>query len=762
VAEPGRLVEFQVRAGGHERPYLSYPDYVSVRDRVGALAEVCLTCNAYLSVRLPGGEEVTKGSVVSPNFFDLLGRPARLGATFHASLAGTPDARPGVVLSHGFWRDALRGDPSVVGGTLRIGGHDFAVLGVMPESFTGVRVGFAPALWIPVGPALRHASASTADSLERRDAYSLKTFARLAPGATLGRVNEELNRSAADPKGDNPHTFRALPLFTLPADQRTLAYPVAGLLMGVVGVVLLIACSSVSALLLVRSVARRREIAVRLALGASRGRLVRQLLTESVLLALAAGGVALLLSLWTLDLLAALVHFPGDPMYPALDLSPDWRVFTFTLAVSLLTGVAFGLVPAVQTSRPDLVPALKDQVSVAGAEFRSSRLRNVLVVSHVALAALLLIVAGLFVKDLRVAYRADPGFDADRLLVFDTNLSLTGYSPEKALAFIDRLEERLRKAPGVESVSVARHTPISPKSETATDVGPAGGRPGVKFRTTLSAVGPDYFTTAGIPILRGRAIDERDVPGAPAVAVVNQALAEKLWPGEDPVGRVIPGWSEGTLTVVGVARDSSYRVPGAPPAPHLYPSFRQEYRKLVHPYGMAVLMRAKGDARSLAEPVRREVAALDPSLALSGVRPLGEEVEKALWPLRTACSLFGAFGVLALVLAVAGVYGVVSYSVQLRRREIGIRMALGGSPGDLVRLFVRQGLGLVLSGVAAGTVLAFGLTRVLRPFLSGVGSADPETFLAVPALLTAVAVLAIWWPARRAARVDPMVALRYE
>jgi predicted permease len=758
VDEPQRLIEFHARAGTSETPTLSYPDYVAVRSGVGSLASVAVTSNVYLSAQLPGRAEIIKGSVVSSNFFDVLGRTARHGEVFHSDDRDPTGVPAVIVLSHGFWHDEYQSDPSVVGSMLRINGHDFKILGVMPESFTGIRVGFQPALWVPIEMASRVYPAS-ANPLTKRDYSVFWTFGRLVPTATLEQVSDTLHQIPTELATGRPRRFTASGLITLPPDQRGVVYPATGLLAGVVGLVLLIACSSVSALLLVRSLSRRREIAVRVAIGATRGRLVRQLLTESVVLALLGGGAALLLTIWSMNLVIAVLP-SARPMYYSFDLSPDWRVFAFALSASLLTGLIFGLAPAWQASRLDPIAALKDRAA-AGFEARSSRLRNALVGFQLALTALLLIIAGIFLKDLRKAHGADLGFDADKLLLFDTNLSLYGYSPADALQLAARLKDRLSRIPGVESVALARHAPLSPRSEDATLVSAVGAESGTALRATFNVVDAHYFQTAGIALLKGRAFDERDTPERPAVAIVNQTLAEKLWPGQDPIGRQFSEWRD-EPTVVGVVRDSNYRLPGERPAPHLYLPFRRAYAEVAHTRGMVVLVRAADRPESLVEAVRGEVSALDAALAPSGLKPMGEDLKLALWPLQTASVLFGAFGVLALLLAVAGVYGLVSYSVHLRRPEIGIRMALGAQPRDLILLFVRQGLILALAGVVVGVLAALGLTRLLRPFLSGVSSADVETFLTVPALLTAVALLAIWWPARRAARVDPMVALRCE
>ena len=487
-------------------------------------------------------------------------------------------------------------------------------------------------------------------------------------------MRDELKRGASDSGAGRPKRFAAVELNTLPPDQRRAVYPVTGLLMGIVGLVLLIACSSVSSLLLVRWLNRRREIAVRVALGATRGRLVRQLLTENVLLALLGGGMALLLAIGSLSLVPAILP-PARPMYRAFDFRLDWRVLTFTLSVTFLTGLVFGLAPALQASRPDPIADLKDRDS-AGFQIRSSRLRNSLVTVQVALTVLLLIVAGIFLKDLRTANSADLGFDVDKLLVFDTNLSLYGYSADEGLQFAERLKQRMRRVAGVESVALALHAPLSPRSEDATLVAPAAAKSGPSFRATLNVVDAGYFTTTGLHLLKGRAFDERDAPEGTAVAIVNQTLAELLWPGQDPIGQRFSDLAPGddVPTVIGVVRDSSYRLPGEQPQPHFYLPFRRAYAEVVHSRGMVALVRADRP-EGIAEAVRGEIGAFNATLAPSGLKPLAEDLQRALWPLKTAGVLFGAFGALALTLAVAGVYGLVAYSIAVRKAEIGIRMA---------------------------------------------------------------------------------------
>src|SRR6185369_8064180 len=543
---------------------------------------------------------------------------------------------------------------------------------------------------------------------------------------------------------------------------------VAGLLLAVFAIVLLIACANVANLLLARASARKKEIAVRLALGASRSRLVRQLLTESVLLSLAGGVVGLLLALWTIDLLKTATPASGIFSF-TLDYHLDGRVLAFAFALSLATGIIFGLAPALQASRPDLVPALKDEVALVAQGRARLSLRNLLVVAQVALSLVLLIGAGLFLRSLKNAQDIDPGFEADKILNAQLNINLLRYTKAQGQEFYRQVIERVEALPGVESASLARVVPMSGSGRTTSILIEGQEAREDNFRSegsgtqestnsaTANVVGPKYFQTMGISLVRGRDFGPQDKEGAPLVIVVTEAFVRRYFADQDPLGRRVSlrgaqgPWSQ----IVGVARDGKYRTLGESARATVYQPLAQN-----HETGMALHVRAKGKPASLAESVRREVQSLEPNLAVTNIESMSDVLSASLFAARMGAVLLGIFGLLALLLAAVGLYGVMSYSVARRTREIGIRMALGAGRGNVLRLVLKEGMILVGGGLAAGLIVAAGMTRLLASFLYGVSPLDAITFVAIPITLALVALLANYLPARRATKVDPMEALR--
>jgi putative ABC transport system permease protein len=519
----------------------------------------------------------------------------------------------------------------------------------------------------------------------------------------------------------------------------------------VTGTVLLIACANVSSLLLGRAVARRREIGIRLSLGAGRRRIVRQLLTESTLLAALASAAGLLVAQWALDALAASVQLPP------LDLSPDARVLAFCAGAAVLTGVAFGLVPALDATRADVVDALKD--GAAGPDPRRARLQGRFVAAQVALSLVLLATAGLFLRSLGAERRADVGYDAsDRVLALSIDLGRQGYNDDAARAFADELQARAEALPGVRSASFTTAVPME-RRRVGTTIAPADVPRAEEAEAMQAVVRPGYFRTVGIPLALGRDFAPHDGPGAPRVAIVSESLARQLWPGGGAVGRTVQvGGEAEPFTVVGVAREAmlSAVYESAKPAVYLPLPQRPVEKRIT------LVVRAAADARPLAAALRRQVRALDADLPVDEVRTLAGYRRDSMEEIRTTSRLVGLFGALALLLASAGIYGVMAFSVTQRRREIGVRVALGARRGDVVALFVGQGMRLALFGIVAGLVLSAGVGRLLSGLLYGLSPVEAPALLAVAALLAGVAAFAAWLPARRAAGVDPVVALRSE
>jgi predicted permease len=752
----------------------SYPNYLDYREQSRSFEGMAAAAGTReFSFTRDGGEpELLRGEMVTANYFDVLGVGASAGRTFVEDEGRTPS--PVVVLSRDLWRTHFGSDASIVGRQISLNGLGFTVVGVAPENFTGTEAGNARALWVPLSmePVLSPPDAKQAeearepDILQRRDSHWLAVLARLKDGVEREQAASELEgiaRRVAESNGErvNEETLRRVRLLPMsggmdPGDREE-ALPIAGLVMGVVALVLLIACANIAGLLVARAAVRRRETAIRQALGATRTRLVRQWLTESVLLGVVGGGFGLLLALWANDLM---VSYAGGTPIASLDLRLDYRVLAFTLLVSIATGIVFGLAPALQASRLDIVTALKTEDTLARSGSRRSRLRAAFVTAQVTLSVVLLVCAGLFIRSLRNAHTIDPGFRVERALTATVDLGLLRYKEAEGDNFYRELLSRVESQPGVERASLVRFAQLGSsfaQGQVFAEGKAADGGDGTP--TGFNIVGPRYFETMGTRLVRGRDFTDADREGAPQVAVVNETLAAMLWPGEDPLGKRLSfeGARGPFLEVVGVARDGKYRTLGDRSRPYFYTPLFQSYQPR-----MTLVVRTSGEPTALVGAVRAQLHALDPNLPVAEVRTLGEQFDLSLLPARVAAYTLGSFGLLALALAGVGVYGVVSYSVAQRTREIGVRVALGAGARDVLRLVLGEGLSVVGLGLALGLALAFAAARLFAGFLYGVDAADPVTFVGVPALLGAIALAAGYLPARRATRVDPMVALRHE
>jgi predicted permease len=764
VPDPDRLVTPLMVWPGRPTDAFSYPDYADLRDQGGDVLEGILGRSLIHVALNQGGEnEILWGEVVTANYFDVLGVRPSPGRGFLAAEEREPGAHPVVVLGRGLWRRRFAGDPDLVGRDVLINGRPFRVVGIAPEGFLGTKFGLAMDLWIPLG---MHETVvpESRGMLESRGWHWMETIARLRPGVERVQAEASLRTIARRIEAAHPDTNTGVSFALVP--ERHGRFPIeaaqgislgAALAFGVVGLVLLIACANVANMLLARASARRREVGIRLALGASRSRLVRQLMTESLVLALLGGAAGLLLAYWTSDLLLA--FRPPIPYTLALDVAPDGSVLAFTLAATLATVVVFGLAPALAASRPELVPALRGD---AGARVRRRIAGRTLVAGQMALSLAVLAAAGLFFRSLVNARGIDPGFDRTNVLLASYDLSLLGYGEDRGRAFHRAVVERVAALPGVKAASVARFIPLGDSSSTTGPV-VAEGEPfpeaGSGVSTGINFVGPGHFETMGTRIVEGRDFTDQDVPSSPQVIIVNETLARTLWPGASAVGRRlrIGAPDAPPRAVVGVARDGRYRFLGESPTPYAYRPLAQSYRA-----EGTLVVRTQGDPRLLLEPVRREIESLDARLPVFDVKTLEDHMGYALWWTGMGAAFSGAFGLLAMVLAAVGLYGVTSYGVARRTREIGIRMALGAMPGDVLALVVKEGARTAAAGIAAGLALAFAAARVMRGLLYGVGPLDPAALLGAPALLAAVALLASLVPARRAAKVDPAATLKYE
>ena len=753
------------------RAPISYPDYNDYRSLSQSFdGMAAITGTSDFSMDRGGEPELVKGEYVTENYFEVLRVAAVKGRTFVAEEGRTPT--PVMVLSEHLWRTRFNSDANIIGTQISLNGIAFTVIGVTPTDFIGTEVGLNRELWVPLAmyptlnpPGTTRAVDPVKNRFEDRNSHSLAVFARLRPGVTLEQADNDLTkvaRSVAEMYTGkvSAETLRSVQLLRMsggmdPRDQQE-AVPLAGIAMGVVGIVLLIACLNIASLLVARAAIRQRETAIRQALGASRPRLIRQWLTESVVLGIAGGAVGLLLGLWSNQLLIS--YLQATP-FASLNLSLDWRVLLFTSAISIITGIVFGLAPALQASRLDLVTALKsERVFLKGRH--TSRLRTLFVTAQVTLSVVLLVGAGLFLRALQTATRIDPGINVDRVLTVPLNLGLLRYKETDGQNFYNNLLSRVAAQPGVEGVSVVRFPQLGfsfAQFQVFTE-DRNNGQPDEGVSTGFNVVGPNYFTTMQTPLLRGRDFTEADRQGAPGVVVINATLASMLWNGDALGKRIsVTGPKGPFMEVVGVARDGKYRSLGESPQPYVYQPVLQSYDPK-----MTLVIRTTGEPLSVTAAVREQIRAVDPNLPVSDIKTLRDQLNFSLFPSRVAALTLGGFGVLALFLAAIGIYGVVSYAVAQRTHEIGIRIALGAKELSVLGLVIREGLFVVGIGLVLGLSLAFVAARLIEGFLYGVAATDAITFLTVPIVLGVVAVVASYVPARRATKVDPLVALRYE
>lgn len=744
----------------------SYPEYLDYQDQMSALSGLAAFRPAAFGLAIDGGDATRAyAEAVTGNYFQLLGVSPVIGRAFLPDETRDGDAKLVAILNYRFWQRRFNADPSIVGRTITLNGHAVTVVGVAPRGFNGTyAIYFAPNLWVPIG-VLPQIGAASAGLLENRTSRGIRPIGRLAPGATLARAQAEAATIAgrlalAYPDVSKDRTAAVYrELDTRPEVEISRATNVIALIfIGLAALVLLIACANVANLLLARSAARRREIAMRLALGARRGHLVRQLLTESLLLALTAGTLGLAVS-WVATRLLQSIRVPTDiPLN--LEVHTDPRVALFTLGVSVIASLGFGLIPALQASRPSLIPALKGDGPNVAHGARGLSLRNVLVVAQVAVSLVLLVTAGLFLRSVSGARTISPGFAIDDRLVMAFDPGLIGYDRERTQSFYRLLGDRLKVAPGIEAAAFAAFVPLDFSSGTQNVI--IEGRVAEPGQDTVqimdSVVDPDYFQTLDTRIVGGRAFTDRDTADASPVVIINETMARTYWPGQDPIGRRLrfSGPDEPLREVVGVAADGKYRQLTERPRPYMFLPFAQHYRS-----ARSLVVRS-ADAAGAVATVRREVRALDPVMPILETKTMAQHMERAYLGPRLSAMLIGPAALLALIIAAIGLYGVMAYAVSQRTRELGIRMAVGASPRDIVGLVLRQGLVLTGIGLTLGLLGAVAAARLVANLLFGVSPSDPATFVLVPAILLAVAAVATYVPARRALAVDPLVAFKAE
>jgi len=759
IEEPRQLVALNNTgaSGAFAFSSFSYPNYKDFRDRNDVFSGLIAYRFAPLGLSNNGINDRVWGYVVSGNYFEVLGVQAALGRAISPEDDLTPGGHPVAMLSYKCWRQRFGGDQSVIGKDVIVNGRNYMIIGVAPPGFFGTEVISAPEVWFPMA---MQAQLEAGNSwLNERRVENVFLQGRLNPGVTMAQAQTAINAIAAQLEREYPdinegkRVSLSVPGF-MGGAMRGPVLGFAGLLMAVVGIVLLLACINLANLLLARAAERRREIAVRLALGASRFRVVRQLLTESILLALVGGALGFLPALWLVNLAMAFKLPANVPV--SINLHIDYRVFIFSGLLSLATGMLFGLLPALQATKTDLVPALKDEPSFGGG--RRSWWKSTLIVSQIALSLVLLVGGGLMMRALEQAQNINLGFDPQQAVEMAFNLRLQGYESDQAKEFQKRLLDRVRALPGAQAAGIADMVPVDLHFSRAGVY--VEGQPvtGTAPTAMYNRVSPGYFQAMGTAFLRGRDFTEQDDEKSPRVAIINETFARRFFPGEDPIGkRFSIGSPEGTKTqVVGIVQDGKYAGLNEDSKPFMS---RPVWQSSIG--STSVIVRTADDPQRMIAAVRREIQEMDSQLAVSS-STLVEKLSFAMLPSRIVASLLGGFGLLALALAAIGIYGVISYAVSTRTHEIGIRMALGAQKSDVLKLVLGQGMVLTAIGVAIGLSAALALTRLMRNLLFGVSATDPLTFAVASLLLALVALLACYLPARRATRVDPMDALRHE
>ncbi len=759
VAHQERLFALTGTARGDpDETDLSWPDFLDLQRSCTLFDSLIVTKITGTTLSIGDRAEVSTGSIVSANYFDAVGVHPMLGRGFEPGEDSGRSAHPVTVISYQLWQGRFKGDPQIIGKTQRLNGVLHTIVGVAPQGFYGTFVGWAMQFWVPAS--MEEIFEGSGYKLEDRGARWIEAYARLKPGVTREQAQQEIAAVAKRLEKDYPDTNRGRsiklwPLWQTPFNNAATMLPTLEIMLAVVIFVLLIACANVGNLLLVRSFARRHEMTVRLAVGAGRGRLVRQLVTEGLILAALGAAGGLLVAHWCRHALVLLLparggvamHLPGEI---------DWRVLALSAGVCLIATLLLGLVPAMQTRDLDLAGALKAESAGVVGRGRRAWVRSGLVVMQVSLSFVLLVGAGLLLQSLQRIRNTSPGFSTHEVLETTVNLVQAGYDAQRDQNFQDELLGRVKALPGVESAAFARMTPLSYGSFSSTPIAVDGYQPPPEERPIVqyNEVGPDYFATIGIPLVSGREFNRADDEKSVLVAIVNETMAAKYWRGKNPIGervQVKGRW----MQVVGVSKDSKYQSVRETPKPFFYVPLRQNFAR-----GPGLNIRTRLSPEAMTAALTREVHALDRNLALFEVITLQEQVDRSTSPQLVAVTLVGVLGGLALLLAAIGLYGVMSYAVSQSTRELGLRMALGATPSHLLRLVMSRGLMLTAAGIVAGTVTALASTRLLGYLLYNVSPRDPLSFGSAFLVITIASLAACFLPAWRATRTDPLQALR--
>jgi predicted permease len=766
VADPDNLYVVAVTHQDNEQPHsVSWADYVDYRDRSGVFADLAAYAIDFAGLSADNRADRIAVSYVSGNFFSMLGIAPAEGRLILPTEGRSYGADPVIVLGHSYWKTRFNGDRSAVGRSVLINGRPFTIVGVVPENFRGVYALVEFDAYLPHG--MLPSEKAWRDQVERRDSHDMRVLGRLKTGVTERQAQAAIDVLASQLETQYPDTNKTVRARLI---REPLARPepnsadsnpyVASVFLLLVGLVLLVACVNVVNLLMVRASLRNRELAIRAALGAGRRRLVRQLLTESLLLAVAGGIAGAAIARWLSGLIGGLTIPVDLPI--RFDLAFDWRVFAYIAAIALGTGLVVGLLPALRASRADLNEALREGGrGMAGGSGRGY-VRSALVIGQVAVSLVLLVAAGLFVRSVQNAQSVDLGFDPAHVLNLSMDVSQQGIDEARGRAFYDEVERRVRAMPGVQSVSYAYSVPFG--YYNAGEYIEIEGQPIPKETrrpfAAYNTVGPEYLHTLKIPLVKGRGVTWEDDERGRRVAVINEFMASRHWPGQDPIGKRfrMSGTDAPWLEVIGVSKTGKYNYIFEDPTPYFFVPIAQHYRAL-----RVLHVRTAGQPEQLAPPIQKEIRALNAALPVYDVGSMVSMLDgpNGFFLLQMGALFGGGLGLLGLVLALVGIYGVVSYAASQRTQEIGVRMALGAQPRDILTLVVGQGVLLVGAGLVLGLLASLGVSRLLRTMLFGISATDPVTFVAVPLMLGTLALVASYIPAFRATKVDPIEALRH-
>ncbi len=762
LTKSSEVVSLVIGRPGTNPTAFTYPDVEAVRNGQQSFTGIAACWFTVVNLADKSKPDRVWGMTTSANYFDVLGVRPLLGRGFLPVEDDKPGGAPVAVISYRLWQTHFAANPNIIGHPIQLNGHPFTIVGVTPAAFQGSQTGVRTEIWVPV---MMHSVLRPAtDFIHDHHDFTFLVFGRLKPGVKLEQAQAEMNTLLQTEVKNYPEEHKgkdvitAYPLWRNPFGLNQFLSTLLPALMCIAGLVLLLACTNVANLMLVRAVGRRREMAIRMSLGASRWRLMRQLLSESLMLALAGGAIALLITGWTAGSLMSFLPSSTDiPLW--LDVRADRMVLLATLLISVLTGMIFGILPALRASREAPVAVLKEDTGSASGGLRKARLAGALVVAQISLSLLLLICAGLLIRSVQKGQQIDRGFNPRNVWLASYDLFTAGYSQAQGIELHRQLVAKVESVPGVESVALSTRVPLAFYGDS-TSVKPEGyeSQKNESMETQVAVVSPNYLQTMQIPMLEGRDFTLQDTKTSQRVVIVSHAFTARYWPNQEALGKQVHSdFTNEWFTVVGVARDSKQKSLNEKPMPFLYLPVYQVYRSEV-----ILNARVNGDPLATGQAIEKAIQELNSGVVIFDRTTLESREQFATFGQRVAGTFVGAFGLLALALAGVGIYGVTAYTTRQRTHEIGIRVALGASKENILRLVLGHGLRLTLIGVALGLAGAFALTRYLASMLLGVTSTDALTFATVAAILCAVALFACFVPARRAMRVDPMVALRYE